>query len=147
MSDFLKSIGSGFVVDSGTAIVTDDGERLTIDIANLKFSVASWYEPLAATITTEMLEYNHILIKINIWWGDDLTFKFKVGTLYGRDLYFAVNLNSRPSRAIITYTFSSRPTNEPAIVNAVLSPATDAIQVDDREIAELNASQAKSKRP
>jgi hypothetical protein len=78
----------------------------TIEIQGLIFSITSWSDPRKEAITTENQQRNHLLIRINTWQGGELTFKFKVGTINGRDLDLAVNLDVRYNYRIINYTFS-----------------------------------------
>ncbi len=106
MGDYKKYVGNNDVVESGVAILASQEEWFTIEIHGLIFSITSWSESSKPAITTESQKRNHILIKINTWQGGDLTFKFKVGTLNGRDLNLAVNLDVHYNYRIVTYTFS-----------------------------------------
>jgi len=105
MPDHPRYAGNNPIVETGTAILSDD-EWLTIDIEGLHFSITSISDPKVDSITTESKSRNQVLIKINTWQGGDLTFKFRVGMLRSRDLYLSVHLDVHYNHRIITYTFT-----------------------------------------
>lgn len=105
--NFPKSAGNNRIIDSGAVIVGRD-ELFTIDIHGLSFSIMHVHDPKCAAITTETRSRQNIVIKINTWQGGDLTFKFKAGTIEGKDLFLAVNLDVHYNYHIITYTFSQQ---------------------------------------
>jgi len=110
MTDFFsfpKTAGNDPIIDSGTVIVSAN-ELFTIDIHGLSFSITAAHDPKLSAITTDFRTRQHIVIKINTWQGGDLTFKFKVGTIEGGDLYLAVHLDVHYNYHIITYTFTQQ---------------------------------------
>jgi hypothetical protein len=96
------------IIESGVAILGPDDEWLTVNIRGLKFSIGTANDSKMAPITTEHRSRDHVLIRINVWQGGDLTFKFKVGTFSGNPLNLAVNLDVHYNHRIITYTFSEK---------------------------------------
>jgi hypothetical protein len=108
MGNFPTYLGNSIVVESGVAVLGPDDESLTVDIRGLKFEIATANDVKLAAITTNTLARDRVKITINVWQGGDLTFKFKVGTISGRELNLAVNLDVHHNHRIITYTFSQR---------------------------------------
>ena len=85
MGEYPKSVGNNNVIESRVAILSYLGDWFTIEIQGLIFSITSWSDSRKEAISTENMQRNHLLIRINTWQGGDLTFKFKVGTINGRD--------------------------------------------------------------
>ena len=108
MSNFPTYVGKSIVVESGVVVLGPDDDSLTVDIRGLKFEIATANDRSLAAITTATIARDHVKITINVWQGGDLTFKFKVGTISGRELNLAVNLDVHENHRIITYTFSQR---------------------------------------
>ena len=108
MGNFPTYVGSSIVVESGVAVLGPDDEGLTVDIRGLKFSIRTANDPKLEAITVKTVVRDQVTILINTWQGGDLTFKFKVGSISGRDLNLAVNLDPHYNHRIITYTFSQR---------------------------------------
>jgi hypothetical protein len=108
MGNFPTYLGNSIVVESGVAVLGPDDDSLTVDIRGLKFEIATANDTKLAAITTDTLARDHVKITINVWQGGDLTFKFKVGSISGRELNLAVNLEVHYNHRIITYTFSQR---------------------------------------
>jgi hypothetical protein len=108
MTNFPTYVGNNIVVESGSAVLGPDDKHLSVDIRGLKFSIAAANDRSLAAITTKTIARDHVMITINVWQGGDLTFKFKVGTISGRDLDLAVHLDVHTNHRIITYTFSQR---------------------------------------
>ena len=107
MTESQKLVGKSSVIDSGSVVLGPDDDSLTIVIQNLTFTIMVVNDPRAERLNPERRSPNQMLIKINTYQGGDLTFKFKVGTLHGRELYLAINLDIHANHRIIAYTFST----------------------------------------
>jgi len=110
MPSLQKYVGGNTVVDSGSVVLGPDDGRFTVIIDNLTFIISAIQEPRTERLSVVRESHDKLIIKINTTQGGDLTFKFKVGNLMGRDLSLAIHLEAHDSYSIFTYTFSmSRP--------------------------------------
>jgi hypothetical protein len=108
MPDVERLVGAEPVVESGS-IVVSSGETFTIKLYGLTFEVVLHARTSGLAVETVSQATDKMLIRINTFHRTNLAYKFKVATLWDRELYLALVIDPKQSATVIHYTFSKAP--------------------------------------
>jgi hypothetical protein len=97
-------LGSNRIVETGAVVLGQDDYELNIKLHDLTFIIAlggssTAVQPVKKSAT-------EMLITISTFYVQNNSYKFKVGTLFQKDLYLALHISQAREAHVITYTFS-----------------------------------------
>jgi hypothetical protein len=100
-------VGKEPVVESGVVVLGPSDDSFTVLVDGRSHVTISFISRgNAPPIKAEVASDSRINIKINTWYSGDLNFKFKVGSVSGRDMFLAVHVDVYNSSRVVMYTFS-----------------------------------------
>jgi hypothetical protein len=99
-------VGNNSVVESGSVVLGGDEDDFTIQISDLTFTIRVVRSQAKAPLDVTRISRDKMLILVSTWYSSDTVFKFKVGTLWNRELQLALSVEPKQNFHIIHYTFS-----------------------------------------
>jgi hypothetical protein len=109
MPESSKLVGNDQVVETGSALLWPDDPSFTIQITDLTFTIVIVSDHETPQLDPQRVSRNQMTVKVNTWQQSGPSFKFKVGTLWNKELYLA--LYAQPveaGRYVLHYTFSTK---------------------------------------
>jgi hypothetical protein len=108
MASTSRFIGRDPVLESGSVLLGPGDILFSITIDDLSFEIGFTHDPFEEQVKAEPTSRRSMRVILNTYQTTAPTFKGKVGTLHGNDLYLSLHLTPLENFHLLTYTFSRK---------------------------------------
>jgi hypothetical protein len=108
MPEPTRYVGNSVVVEAGAVLLGPDDESFQIQFSGLSVLIRFLHSWTAPPISTERIDETGMRVTLNTYQTNEPTFKTKVGSLWGKDLFLAIRVEERQNFRTLTYTFSMK---------------------------------------
>jgi len=108
MPESPRFIGADSVIESGSIILSSGDSDFRIQISDLTFEIILKGGRSGGAVQPIAISPNKMQITISTFYTSNLAYKFKVGTLWNKELYLALIVETKQGAFVVTYTFTTK---------------------------------------